>query len=72
MGEGEDIVGVLFQLFLAILVYNADNAHNHWQDHEQNYKNYNPDDVTGEEDLAYKFSFVSISCQMGFNAISLK
>lgn len=72
MREWQNIVGVFFQLLLAILINNADNAHNHWQDHEQNYKNYDPDDVTGEEDLAYKFSLVSISCQMGFNAISLK
>lgn len=69
MWERQDVVGVLLKLLLAILIDNADNAHYHWQDYEQDYKDYYPDDVSGKEDLAYKFSLVSISCQMGLNSI---
>lgn len=55
MREWQNISWILIKLLLAVLIDNADNAHNHRQDYKQNDENYDPNDVTGKEDLAYKF-----------------
>lgn len=55
MWEWQDVVGILLNLFFAVLIDNAHNAHDHWQDNDQNDKNNDPYDVAREEDLAYNF-----------------
>lgn len=62
MWNRQVVVGVFFQLFLAILIHNADNAHNHWQDYEEDYENHDPNDVACKEYFAYKVNDIIFLC----------
>lgn len=53
MWERQNVVWILLQLLFAVLINNADNAHNHWHNKEQDDEDDDPNDVTRKEDLAY-------------------
>lgn len=55
MWDWQLVIWIFLELLFAILIDNADDAHNHRQDYKHNDENYDPNDVTGKEDLAYKF-----------------
>lgn len=61
MWERQNVIWIFLELLFAVLIDNADDTHNHRQDYEQNDEDYDPNDVTGKEDLAYKFLYVSIA-----------